>query len=392
MPKGISLKVRRDPSRKCQWYINVPPALSPTGKRQRLFFETRDAALGECERLRTRRDNFGVSLGNLSSAQVVEAADCYEQLAAHPGLSLSEAIRDYLELLKTRKGSIPFGELFDKFLASKKGKSPAYLAALKWCRTNFGPLADRLVSDIGVRDLEAILETFTPSVRDAFRRYIRAVFNFGVRLDYLRVNPASKLERGNLVKGETEIFTPHQVKAMLDHALEHDLQFLPYRIFAFFCGIRPAGELTRLEWSNVSIADRIVTLPATITKTKRKRFVDLSDNAIAWLLEYQARGGNMTGLVAPFNPTALRNKHRANYHGAHLKKWIPQGARHSFCSYWMAAHGNDVDKLVILSGHQSREVLWRHYYRQASKHEAERFWQILPLEEEQRKIIRLAAS
>ena len=82
------------------------------------------------------------------------------------------------------------------------------------------------------------------------------MLGFGVRLDYLATNPAAKLERGNLVKGETEIFTPHQVKEMLNHALEYDLEFLPYRVFAFFCGIRPAGELLRLNWSNVSIAKR----------------------------------------------------------------------------------------------------------------------------------------
>jgi integrase len=378
MPKGISLKVRRDPRRPSPWYVNVPSSLSETGKRQRLFFASRELALGECERLKTRRDNFGVSLGNLASAQIVEAADCFEQLAAHPGVSLTEAVRGYLEVLKTRKGSIPFGELFDKFLESKKAKSPTYLDALKWCRTNFELLADRLACDITVRDLETVLEAFSPSVRDAFRRYVRAVLGFGVRLDYLATNPAAKLERGNLVKGETEIFTPHQVKEMLLFALEHDLEFLPYRVFAFFCGIRPAGELTRLDWSNVSIPDRIVTLPAAITKTRRKRFVDLSDNAIAWLTEYQARDGNMTGLVAPFNKTLLRNKHRANYHGARVKKWIPQGARHSFCSYWMAAHGNAVDRLVVLSGHDNKQTLWRHYYRATTKHEAEKFWSIMP--------------
>jgi hypothetical protein len=49
-----------------------------TGKKQRLFFSSRELAQGECERLKTRKDNFGVSLGNLTSAQIVEAADCYE--------------------------------------------------------------------------------------------------------------------------------------------------------------------------------------------------------------------------------------------------------------------------------------------------------------------------
>src|SRR5262249_17927337 len=143
---------------------------------------------------------------------------------------------------------------------------------------------------------------------------------------------------------------------------------------------------------NVSIADRIVTLPAKLTKTKRTRFIDVSDNAIAWLKEYQARGGNMTGPVAPFNKTLLRTKNPANNTDTRVKKRNPQGARHSFCSYWMAAHGNDVDRLVVLSGHDNKQTLWKHYFRQATKHEAEKFWSIVPPGALERKIIDFSAA
>ena len=44
----------------------------------------------------------------------------------------------------------------------------------------------------------------------------------------------------------------------------------------------------------------------------------------------------------------------------------------------MAANGNDVDKLVVLSGHTDKQTLWDHYYRATTKHEAERFWSIVP--------------
>lgn len=378
MSKGVSFKVRKDSARPSPWYINVPASLSQTGKRQRLYFATRNLALGEAERLKSRHANFGVSLGNLNSAQIVEAADCFEQLEAHPGVSLSEAVRGYLEILSTRKGSIPFGELFGQFLKAKAGKSVPYLDHLKWARTAFEPLAETLACDVTVRELEAVLERFTPSVRDAFRRYARAIFNFGLRLDYVRENPAARLEACKPAKGETEVFAVHEVKKMLDIALTEDLGFLPYRVFAFFCGVRPLGELGRLEWRDVSVPDCLVTLRAEITKTKRKRFVELSSNAVSWLAAYVAHGGSCTGLVAPFGAEALRKHHRANYRAAGIKKWIVSGARHSFCSYWMAAHGNDVDKLVILSGHQSKEVLWAHYYRACSKHESEKYWSILP--------------
>jgi hypothetical protein len=53
-------------------------------------------------------------------------------------------------------------------------------------------------------------------------------------------------------------------------------------------------------------------------------------------------------------------------------RWIQQGMRHSFCSYWLAFH-EDIDRLVIQSGHESKEVMWRNYYRATTKAKAEKF-------------------
>ena len=51
--------------------------------------------------------------------------------------------------------------------------------------------------------------------------------------------------------------------------------------------------------------------------------------------------------------------------------------RHSYCSYWLAKHG-DIDRLVIQSGHESKEVMWRNYYRATTKATADKFWGIRP--------------
>jgi len=52
--------------------------------------------------------------------------------------------------------------------------------------------------------------------------------------------------------------------------------------------------------------------------------------------------------------------------------------RHSFCSYWLVAHDNDVDTLAIQSGHESKEVMWNSYYAAATKKDADKFWSIGP--------------
>jgi integrase len=146
------------------------------------------------------------------------------------------------------------------------------------------------------------------------------------RLDGRGHKPIPALDFADGNHEEVEVFGVDTVRALLKHALEHDLEFLPYRVLAFFCGIRPEGELERLEWSDVRIAERTVVLRAEVTKTKRKRFVDLSDNAVAWLTEYQARGGNMSGLIAPWTKQVRRGKHRRSFRAVGIKRRIQQGA------------------------------------------------------------------
>jgi hypothetical protein len=84
------------------WYVEVPQSLSETGRRQRLFFPTRQKAQAECERLKARKHNFGVSLQRLSANQIVEAAQAFELLKDYPQLSLKEAVRAHLEVLAAR--------------------------------------------------------------------------------------------------------------------------------------------------------------------------------------------------------------------------------------------------------------------------------------------------
>jgi integrase len=152
--------------------------------------------------------------------------------------------------------------------------------------------------------------SLSTSVRNAFQRYVRAVLNYGVKRDYLAANPVLKLDFEEIQSGETEIFEPEIVKSILLDCLENDLGLLPYRVFGFFGGVRPAGELPRLGWENVDWRDKVLMLSAEITKKKRRRHIDISDNAIAWLTEYRRRGGKVNGPLLPFNQFELRDRHR----------------------------------------------------------------------------------
>jgi integrase len=116
-----------------------------------------------------------------------------------------------------------------------------------------------------------------------------------------------------------------------------------------------------------------------VSKTGRRRFVDISDNALAWLEAYRAKGGSFTGKIDSLAKSTSTKRRRELQPVAKIKRWIQQGMRHSYCSYWLAKH-KDVNKLVLQSGHDDADTMWRNYYRAVTEAEAEKFWAIIPQE------------
>jgi hypothetical protein len=45
--------------------------------------------------------------------------------------------------------------------------------------------------------------------------------------------------------------------------------------------------------------------------------------------------------------------------------------RHTYCSNWLAMHG-DINKLVLQSGPDSVDTMWRSYHRGTTRAEAEK--------------------
>ena len=121
----------------------------------------------------------------------------------------------------------------------------------------------------------------------------------------------------------------------------------------------------------------MITIRAEVSKTKRRRFPVLSENTVAWLNEYRSRGGVRDGKVMPWGKITLHRARVANRERANVTRWPHQGMRHSFCSYWLALH-QDVNKLVLLSGHNNPDTMWRHYHKGTKRSEAEKFWAIVP--------------
>ena len=111
---------------------------------------------------------------------------------------------------------------------------------------------------------------------------------------------------------------------MLNHAFENDLDLLPFLVFGFFAGICPNGELQKLEWQDVDLTERgkpVLVIRPEVSKTKRRRFIDLSPNAIEWVEAFRRQGGKLEGRISPFTPSTLRKCRLKNWTAAGIKVW-----------------------------------------------------------------------
>jgi integrase len=380
MPRTSKIEPTKVPSREkrglAAWCVNVPEEISDTGVRRQLFFDTKKAAEIECERLKAKRDNFGTSLANLSQDQLRQATKAFELLEPQ-GVDLLNAVRAFLEAHEQRSASISFLALFNQFLEAKSDRNPEYLRELRITRDRFPSLHERMVSDITPLELETVLSPLTPGARNPVMRYLRAVFFFGIKRGFLKENPISRLDFAERKRKEIETIPTDKVEAMLKHALKNDFALLPYLVFGFFSGIRPDGELQKLEWDDVKLASKEIVIRPEVSKTNRRRFPKISPNAAAWLALYREQGGTFEGKVCSYSGEELRQHRVTNWKAAGIEKWIQQGMRHTFCSNHLA-YFKKVDELVLQSGHDSVDTMWRNYHKGVTDKEAKKFWAIRP--------------
>jgi integrase len=372
--------------------ISIPPDLSQSGRRERKYYETEQEAENELDVIVNRHRTHGEMIDQISSGQLSQALQAFKTLdesgiEAH----LPTIVAEWIETHKARTASVTFLTLFDEYLAAKHDRDPQYLRELRISRDRWPQLHSMQVSDMASTDLAPLIDKLSAGARNPVLRYWRAVFNLGVKRSYLTKNPVEALDFERRKRKEVETLTAEQVKKMLEAAIADDLALLPFLVLGCFAGIRPDGELQKLEWSDIDLSDKVVTIRPEVSKTNRRRFIDLSDNAILWFDAYSRKGGQTGGKIVQYSESELRAHRTANRKAAGINRWIQQSMRHTYCSSWLALHG-DVNKLVLQSGHDSVDTMWRNYHKGTPKAEAAKFWRIRPQKQAgKRKIVPFAA-
>jgi integrase len=373
MPRRISLLPYATGLKKWPWRVNLPAGYTNTGKRQRHFFKSKQEAETFCQAQRIRLDNWGRNCSTLTPAQAEQATAAFQKLAPY-NVTLNTVVVDWIARHDFRARSVTFKALFDEFIKKKKNRSEAYLRGLKYTMPRFAGLHDRNVCDIRPADIDAEMDGMTPAVRNAFLRNLRAVFNFAVKRGWAETNPIAKLDFETVRRGEIVTLTPDETEGLMCAAEKTDIDLLPYHALALFAGIRP-HELQRLEWRHIDLIEGHIEVTPVVSKTGRRRIIEIESNLAEWLNHYIANQGEAVGGVTPMSN--LRSRLREIRKAAGLNHWTQDVMRHSYASYWLAQHG-DINRLTLHMGHESAHMLWKHYHKAAKRKDAERYWRIIP--------------
>ncbi|MDP6914854.1 MAG: hypothetical protein QGF29_07090 [Verrucomicrobiota bacterium] len=367
------------------------------GKRQRMFFDTKPQAERwlKAESKDTTAQQWWLGLTNGDRADMMDAFERSRDI----GFTLRSAV-DYFEtqgrgnkfLKKCTLGDALGTTGPDKrhknweqqpkatgFLGSKvrMGVARASLSTLKSLMYDFRDYigADTQVATISPEMIESWVDEggvrggdWATITKATSLKRIRGFFTWCIKKDFLSTNPGAKLEGFILDDSEPCYLKLDQVIEFLEITRKHDPELLTPAALNLFCGIRPS-EVRRMTQANISIADREIELKGKQTKTRRRRFVDISDNCLEWL----KLGGKMPlpNLNHRWHTLIAEAKAEMGF-----DKWPHDCLRHSYCSYYLAAHENAA-KAALQAGH-TESILFRHYRKLVKKEQAEKFWNIYP--------------
>jgi integrase len=206
-----------------------------------------------------------------------------------------------------------------------------------------------------------------------------------------KITEAEKIKRIELDREAPEIYTPAQLRVILEHVAP---EWLDGMCCQAFLGVRPeevgkphvsrrTAAVRKLMWTDFMWDERQLRIVAAISKTGRDRYVTLNDTFLAWCGHHRGDTGPVCKHDRPDRETTRL--------GPLLGfDWINDGLRHSFASYWNSIH-RDMARLKEEMGN-SEQVNRRYYFHPQPVAVAKKWWQVLPAEFATGKIIQSSLS
>lgn len=370
------------------WKVEIPSSVSPSGKRERAYFKTRDKARDYAEELSAKHKEHGANHIALKPS-LAEAALKAEAILAPTGAGLIEAARAFRNNWDARNSSRALNEAITEYLASRADLRDSTLKSYKYSLEQvLAPLHERMMADIKSSELEEILKNKGATSRAMHLRNIRTFWRWAgspIR-SWATMATVDSLEAARVNNdADIEILKPADVKALLE-AAEVEGAAAAYAI-AVFGGVRMA-ELERLTWGDVD--DEHIEIGKAIAKKHSRRLIPVCPTLKAWLNATKGNSEDDTPIVPPnWADVSKSVRRRAGWNVAarllndqvnagklkHLPKlsrgkWPGNACRHT-CASVQVAIGTPLEDLTFKFGHSGgHDLLRRHYVSRLAKKDA----------------------
>lgn len=290
---------------------------------------------------------------------------------------------EYAEFLRwkaERRTARPVPDLVTRFLESKrsKGLSEKHLRDLESTLDLFKQAFPCPIDKLSRLGVEAWIEgrKVGPRRWNNILSEIIALIRFARRDGALsaELTPVELIERKK-VTVTVQTYSPRELEAIIGAV---DSDWLPTIVLGAFSGLRPEevapesrNQKEGLRWENILWDKAKVDVPATVSKTRRRRFAPLPEAA----LEFLSKKRDAKGYVAPVDQ-------RFCHYLPKLKRadksivWKPDALRHSFASYRLAII-KSIPELALEMGN-SPAMIFRHYLDMKHEDEAEKWFGIRP--------------
>jgi site-specific recombinase XerD len=245
-------------------------------------------------------------------------------------------------------------------------------SVLKSFAKTFGERPIHTVLSFDIEEWIASNRHWKPETRLNYLKDLRALWNYALKHNYVPENPVDRLERPTVPNVAPGILTLDQSRSLLKQAaqVKGPQSMLPYVAIGLFAGLRSA-EITRLDWKEVDLTERLIEVKAENSKTRQRRHVQMSDNLAAWLKDYLQKSGRVVHMDRPEGALSrLADK-------AKIEPWPKNALRHSYASYHLAKH-SDAARTALELGHNSQSLLFRNYRELVKATRAGEYWAITP--------------
>jgi integrase len=293
------------------------------------------------------------------------------EIAGEHGFNLLDAVTHYVKHVAAMGRSVSVSTAIDELLGIRKAenRSGVHLFDLKYRLGVFAKeYGDHLTAEVTTRDVDSWLMGLScgAQTKSNHRRAVHNLFQFATSRGYCSSNPVTAAVKVKVPPAEIGILSVSQAQSLLI-ACSSDI--LPSVAIGLFAGLR-ISEIGRLDWQNIDLERGFIEIRAVKTKTARRRLVQISENLSAWLVPHRRENGPVQ---PPF--VTYRRKFLKAREAAGIKEWPDNAIRHSFASYFLAAH-QDAARTALQLGHTESRTLFRHYNQLVRTDDAQAYWRI----------------